>query len=325
MRIFFEKLESAKKSAKAVASVVPDRRLSDVQRAVAKAAGYRDWHDVERNHKAAQPGTLDLTPGKYEFDQQIIARSHILSEELDLFPGDALYAISRSYLPGTQIPDPKIYEAIWLKLFSQAQHIQDYKRSPGNVVRINAKGWNREPAILKNYGRPTTLVTHGSVNTWVADFEITVPRKSLDIFVPARLKLPYGYWTETDGSTVLFSRDYKPLWRLIDGRKPVRLAPWLWIDNIEQKWFWSGTDTPWDSPRRLQREENRLREYGITALPKLVDVLADIVFNEAVNSVCDAVDVMARREDSQVIETLQGWIKLPEGATEPSPNPPSAD
>jgi hypothetical protein len=72
--------------------------------------------------------------------------SHILAEELGLSHDDALYAISRSYLPGAQFPDPKIYEAIWLKLFRQIQDIQDHKRSPGNVVRIKAQGWNREPA-----------------------------------------------------------------------------------------------------------------------------------------------------------------------------------
>jgi len=168
-----------------------------------------------------------------------------------------------------------------------------------------------EPAILKKFGRPTHLVTHRSADTWVADFEITIPRKPLPLFIPARLKLAYGYWTEADGSEVLFSRDYKPLWRLTDGRNPERLQPWLWIDKVEHEWFWDDTNTPWRSPRRLQEEERRLHEFGVVALPKLADILPDIVFNKMTKDVRSAVDLMARREDTEAIETFVGWTRYP--------------
>jgi hypothetical protein len=167
-----------------------------------------------------------------------------------------------------------------------------------------------EPAIVKKFGQPTYLVTHSSVEACVADFETTTPREPLPLFVPARLKLAYGYWIEASNSKVLFSRDYKPLWRLANGRKPERLQPWFWIDKVEEEWFWDDSNTPWHSTGRLQEEERRLHGFGIQALPKLAEILPDLVFNESTKNIDSAVDLMARHEDTKVVETLQGWVRF---------------
>ena len=163
-------------------------------------------------------------------------------------------------------------------------------------MRIKSPGWEGVEAILRAYEWPPYLITHKTPETTVADFEVEYPERPLSLFVPARLKLAYGVWTEEDGSKVLFSRDYKPLWRLTHGRRPERLRPWLWIEWIESQHFWDDRNTPWWSVRCREEEENRLRGFGIRCLPKLVDTLSDLIFDNDVRSVGAAVERMAERE-----------------------------
>ena len=221
-----------------------------------------------------------------------------LSKELGLQFGDALYALVQMKLPQIHIEDAQAYEALWLQLFTQDQRFRSDKRSPGNVIKIKSPGRTGQQAILKKYGRPTYIITHQGPNGVVADFEVVLPRKPLPLFLPARLKLPYGCWTEASGAKVLFSRDYKPLWRLTTGRRPERLQPWLWIDKVDTQWFWDPANHPWRSVRRRNEEELRLRDFGISALPKLVDMLPVLVFNEGIDNVGKAVDLMAKRKNS---------------------------
>lgn len=296
MRIVFSKPNRAKKCTKALA-LAANVRLSHAQRAIAKLAGCRDWHELEKRLNSRPSDTCASIPLNSEPHMNTITLVNILSMELGLSWGDALYTLFRSNLPGIEFHDAQDYEVIWLKCFEQTLKIDGSRRSPGNVVKIKSTGMNGRLAILKSFGKPTHLVTHGCEDTAVSNFEVTIPRKPLPIFVPARLKLPYGWWTEADGSRVLFSRDYKPLWRLSDGRKPERLAPWLWIDKIEEKWFWDETNPPWYSSNRIEEEECRLRDFGIIALPKLADTLPDIVFKKEVSTVCLAVDFMTQREN----------------------------
>ena len=99
--------------------------------------------------------------------------------------------------------------------------------------------------ILRHFGRPTRVITHTYANSTVADFEYVSPKTALPLFIPMRLYIAYGVWTEPDGSMVLFSRDYFPLWRLREGHAPERLFPWLWIKHVEQSWYWGDSNTPW--------------------------------------------------------------------------------
>ena len=201
-------------------------------------------------------------------------------------------------LPGIHIEDVEVHEAMWLQLFRETQPIPDGKCSPGMVVKVKSPGWTGEQAILKKYGKPTYLIMHKSPNTLVADFEVVFPRRPLPLFVPARLKLAYGVWTEEDGSKVLYSRDYKPLWRLLAGKNPERLQPWVRIKRIESQHFWDDSNTPWWSIHRREEEEQRLLDFGIRSLPKLVDTLPDLVFSNDIRSVNEAVGLMAQREQS---------------------------
>ncbi len=68
--------------------------------------------------------------------------------------------------------------------------------------------------------------------------EITVPRMPIPKFEPMILRLAYGVWTEEDGSKVLFSRGYYPLWRKSPERHVTPEDPWRWIPHIKTEWFW---------------------------------------------------------------------------------------
>lgn len=299
MRIYFREFKRAKKAAKSLAASTSYVKLSAAQEAIATMAGYRDWHDLTRNYDREPANPPTTSRQNNQSGNRAISMTLTLAGELSLAMGDALYALVQTNLLGIQMEDVQHYEALWLQLFKETQHFEDGKRSPGKVVRIKSKsaGWRGVQAILKKYGSATDLITHKAPNALVADFEVVFPRKPLPLFVPARLKLAYGCWTEASGSKVLFSRDYKPLWRLTAGRKPERLQPWLWIDYVDSQLFWDDSNTPWRSLRRREEEEQRLRNFGVSALPKLVDTLPDLVFNENVNTVGNAVALMARRED----------------------------
>jgi hypothetical protein len=92
-------------------------------------------------------------------------------------------------------------------------------------------------------------------------------------FLPLRLHLAYGVWTEPGGAKVLFSRDYAPMWRLRDGLPPQQVAPTDWIRFERQDFFWEDATAPWEDLGRIEQEEARLKLHGINGLPALVDLL----------------------------------------------------
>jgi hypothetical protein len=108
--------------------------------------------------------------------------------------------------------------------------------------------------------------------------------RPVPLFIPMRLHLSYGAWTEQDGARVLFSRDYKPLWRLKDGEKPARMNPWERIRFEKQEWFWDDTTTPWSTTARYEQEIKRLQDFGVTALPRLVETLPYLVLRDDLTS-----------------------------------------
>lgn len=310
MQIIFPNIERAKKSAKALASVLDGVSLSSAQTIVARISGYRDWHDLDVMHKRECINDVRHQYIPDEWHQDIADLTLNLSKTLGVDWSTALYAISTAHLPGIRFESLGDYEAVWLKLFQLKYNISNQRKSVGSIVKLKVPGRMGNPGYLKKYGRPTYLITNRSVDTCVADFEVTIPRTPLKPFVPARLKFVYGYWTENDGAKVLFSRDYKPLWRIRKDRRPERLLPWLWVEKVEETHFWEDATAPWDKKARMAEEEQRLRDFGITALPMLTDVLPELLFDSKLQTVGDAVNVIAKREDPTIVETIHGFIKL---------------
>lgn len=156
----------------------------------------------------------------------------------------------------------------------------------GTVVKDKAYGTNT-PAYLRRAGRPTYLHFDTGLGER-ADFEVVTPRTALSDFVPSRLWLPYGVWKLKDGSEVIFSRDYFPMWGISEDRVQ-RLAPWLWINGIvDQSHFWKAGGGNWTSSSVREMAISQLAAYRIFELPRLIDVMPQL-FEADVDSIEDGV------------------------------------
>mgnify|MGYP000855220764 CR=1 FL=1 len=199
MRISISDLSRAKAAAKALARLSPAAKLATVHEGLARTFGYRDWHELSVTAAAPAPATAA---------EDILSVVLGLSDALDLDPGDVQYALNKArLLPATPLSIDahlSLCAATWRRYFGPPG-----RGKPGTIVKVKAHGQVR-PAYLLQPGRPTILLFDTGLGS-CADFEVVTPRTPLPDYVPSRLWLPYGYWTLTDGSEVMFSRDYFPL------------------------------------------------------------------------------------------------------------------
>ncbi|WP_400767578.1 hypothetical protein [Methylosinus sporium] len=171
-------------------------------------------------------------------------------------------------------------------------HRSDAER--GAIGRVDVAGRSGASVILKRYGSSTRVITHRTADLACADCEYITPREPIPLFIPMRLYLAYGVWTEGDGAKVLFSRDYFPLWRIREDAKPERLKPWQWIHYVDQRYFWEGSRAPWVDPAFFQCELDRLKSFGVCGLPLLVEALPIVVSRDDAHSFSDAVSILAK-------------------------------
>lgn len=156
---------------------------------------------------------------------------------------------------------------------------------PGTVIRVNTSELGVRRGASAIFLRATgDGVVHLLTDAGIAMAtrkEITVPRHPLGMFVPMRLRLPYGVWTEANGSKVLFSRDYYPLWRISADGGVSPEDPWLWISFVNQEWFWDDAHTPWRSKEKEKEIEKRMVDLNISGTPKLLGVIELLIEGRA--------------------------------------------
>ncbi len=169
------------------------------------------------------------------------------------------------------------------------------KIEPGTIVKVNTGelGVRRgSPAIVLKVDRGfVRLLTDAGIVQTVRR-HITVPRTPLPPFEPMRLRLAYGVWTEKDGSRVLFSRDYCPLWRIAPDGGVSPEDPWRWIVSVNQDWFWDDSLRPWRSRQKQREIEQRMAQTGVSRTTKLMGVV-DILVRGEVDEIHDAVRALA--------------------------------
>jgi hypothetical protein len=276
MRIFLPNPTRPKKAAKHVARLL-GVHLAQSQRGMARACGYRDWHELEVGLAGSSPSPLDQELADDDFVQRHTRLSLGLAGALGIPDGDAQYALSGARLTGDRPPSLADQIAIRLACFRATSMPPAAPRTPGAVGTLKSPGLNGKVVILREFGRPTLVISHGSSSTQVADFEYVTPRAELSLFLPMRLYMPYGFWTEADGSDVVFSRDYKPMWRIRPDRSVERVEPWLWIQQVRQTYLWKVGGEPWNDPDVAARLEGWLAERDILGLPVLADALPALV------------------------------------------------
>ncbi|CAA7621579.1 conserved hypothetical protein [Candidatus Terasakiella magnetica] len=283
MRFFYPNLTRPKKAAKHLSAVFPDILLSSVQRAVAVACGYRDWHELEISHAAAEPSILDEHLPEAAFRERAIALSRSLAAALNVQDGDVQAALPDMRLTGNRVFTRDDHEAIRTACWRAGPIPWQGGRHPGVIFRIKSKGFSKtEPHWWRKSRGGVGFIDHSTSNGACATFEAVVPRTRMADFVPRRLWLPYGWMDMKDGSRVLFSRDYLPLWRITDG-KVERLKPTANMSAFrERQWFREG-DGPWSYGPAREAAERMLVDYGVTALPQLVDVLPILIHDEHID------------------------------------------
>jgi hypothetical protein len=297
MRISFPNLTRPKKGAKKLSSLL-NRPLAQCQSAVAKACGYRDWHELERQVAPQSNATLDQYLSRDEYVDRQVNLAVRIAELLEVVDDDAQYALVRARITGDRESSLAEQLAIRAGCLRQTALPDTGRRQRGSIGKLKSPGRNGEIVILKRFGRSTYVLTHKTPDAAVADFEFVSPKSPLPLFVPMRLYMPYGAWTEKIGSRVLFSRDYKPLWRLTSDKKLSRINPWDRIQFETEEWFWDDLETPWSSALRYKTEVRRLQDFGVTGLPKLVEVLPHLVLRDDLRSVGDAVDFLHSKYDA---------------------------
>ncbi|MCR0983138.1 hypothetical protein [Roseomonas populi] len=276
MRIFLPNVTRPKKAAKHVARLlgVP---LAQSQRAVARACGYRDWHELEGGLASSPHSPLDTELAYDDFVQRHARLALGLAGALGIPDGDAQHALSGARLTGDRPPNLADQIAIRLACFRATSMPLSAPRMPGAVGRLKSSGLDGQVVILRESGKATRVVSHGSSSMLVADFEYITPRTPLPLFLPMRLHMPYGFWTEAEGSIVVFSRDYKPMWRIRPDSSVERVEPWLWIRHVRETYLWQVGDEPWENPDVAARLEGWLAERSILGLPILADALPALV------------------------------------------------
>lgn len=299
MRLIFPNETRPKAAAKTIAAET-GVALAKVQQALARAAGYRDWHELTRSFSDQLASALDSSLDSAEVCGRQVSLAHSLSDQLGISGGDALHAIVVSHLTGDR--KPSIWELLSarVQLFRRMELPVVARRERGAIGKLKVSGRYGEVVILKEFGRATRVITHKSGRAGVADFEYMTPTKPADLFIPMRLYLAYGMWTEADGAKVLFSRDYCPMWRLIKDRKPERLKPWARIAYVNVEFFWGDREFvrwPWRDEKMHHEEIDRLHKFGISGLPRLVEALPLVVLRGDIGDYVEAVEEMRRQHE----------------------------
>ncbi|TQD33287.1 hypothetical protein ACTTAK_18320 (plasmid) [Rhodobacter capsulatus] len=288
MRIRFRSMARPKKAAKLLGAA-SGLSLSHCQGHVARACGYRDWHDLEQ--RAGHPGDAVDQQIPLEIEIGIIAT---LSQELRLAAGDVQHALMSARLFGAEAPDLRHVIEVRRRLFVQLDIPPARRGEPGWVVETKIRGRKPQPAIVRSQERAVWLITHSTDSTLVADFEITKPRHPLPMFIPLRLYLPYGVWTEGDGAEVLFSRNYCPMWRLREGQAPERLDPWERISHRATRHLWEENGINWARPNLEAEAIGLLEGRGVRTLPRLVEALPVMIGKNC--GIDDAVEELEARQ-----------------------------
>ena len=264
MRLPIHDIERLKAAAKKLAALT-SHTLTHAQAALAESLGYRNWHELSR-----QPRASGDTPADSAYSVSLIVH---LADRLGILTGDVQYVLAASRLLGPMSLTEQlgIRAAVWRHLIGPPA-----RNKVGSVVRDGAYA-TRQPAYLCQAGRPTYLLFDSGSGTR-GDFEVITPRVPLADFVPARLWVPYGYWLLSDGSEVIYSRDYLPLWRIVAGRVE-RVEPWLWIENIQRTVNFGSTLglTSWASGAVRSAAIAHLESRSIRGLPILVDAMEQLM------------------------------------------------
>lgn len=288
MRIPFKSTTPPKRAAKLLGAA-SGLSLSACQQQVARACGYRDWHDLEQA-AGARTGTAEPKI-PIETEIGVIAA---LATGLQMLAGDVQHAITTARLFGASKPDLQHAGEVRRRLLVKIDLPPSRRGDPGWVVETKVRGQKKEPAIIRSTERAIVLILRSSFGAVRGDKEIKSPREPLPLFIPWRLYFPYGIWTERDGAKVVFSRDYCPMWRIRVGQAPERLHPWEQIKFEAIQPLWGDGPINWYDPALEAKAIGFLEGLGVYSLPRLVELLPLMIREN-----CDVMEAIAKARNAK--------------------------
>ncbi|HEV2546210.1 MAG TPA: PAS domain-containing protein [Stellaceae bacterium] len=150
---------------------------------------------------------------------------------------------------------------------------------PGTVVKVRGT----RALVLKVDKDGIRLLADAGILS-VSRREVSIPKVPLEPFAPMRLWLAYGIWIEQDGSKVLFSCDYYPLWRIAPDGTVTADEPWRFVDYAGRADYLFDDETaPWWNAPKAQEIEHLMKQMGVSGAPKLLDVIGILLRGEAEN------------------------------------------
>lgn len=278
MRIYFPNLTRPKKAAKRLAALERTLNLASAQGAIAQTAGYRDWNDLEQHYADQQQSVLDEELTEADFHTRSVELTFALAGALAITDGGAQWFLSNLRLTGNRRFSVADHETIRTACWRRGPMPWRGAQHAGAVFSIRESGKHLRRAYLRNIMGGVRAITDISSDSVCADFEASFPRTRMADFIPLRFLLPYGWWRLADGTQVIFSRDYKPMWSVRPGSFPERTEPWLRVNFVEQHWLGGDSaEADWKSDCIGHSTSERFAMFGITGLPILADVVPILV------------------------------------------------
>ncbi len=302
MRFYFPNTTRPKKAAKHLANDlgVP---LAQTQAAVAIACGYKDWYDLEKHSSDGSQFVLDQDLSADDYVERQKRLTLLISARLDLSDGDVQFALTRARLSGDRRTTLEEQISIRIACWRDTTMPLMPKKEPGAVGKLKSPGRNGEVVILRQLGSPTEVISKRGI-TIIADFEYVSPQVAPALFIPHRLYLPYGFWTERDGARVVFSRDYAPMWRLREGKPAERVEPWSRILYVDQTFLWPAGREPYWSEELTSHLHSFLNENGVFALPILADALPLLVHDKVIKNIAMGDSIKLLRSNRSVLDEV---------------------
>ncbi|OUS20979.1 hypothetical protein A9Q95_12170 [Rhodobacterales bacterium 59_46_T64] len=269
MNSFISDQQAFKRAAQNLSKLPGTGSLSACQTILAKATGHRDLHHAQ---------ALQARPESYPTEASSAMQVEILSC-LEKASGNKpcllIDALQRARFFGPKT-DPKNALNVRAELYSK-EFPATSRRAIGSPCKIKEEGRPERRALLvsrgeERYDTCEAMTDHGIFTCGGLEL---IQHRTGQFFIPMRFWMPYGIWTEEDGSKVLFSRDYCPLWRIQEGRAPVQDDPNRVVGFIDQRWYFDETSFNQTADVARKRGLEILREYRVVSVPKLVEWLPE--------------------------------------------------
>lgn len=247
-------------------------KLSLCQNAFARACGYKDFHDYQNNQNISDNQII------HDYVSTFVDIIYKFNQETEANCGDVLNALSYCKLLNNR--NPALQESIDIRatLFRKIEIPFIGKNQKGDVGYMETSIGSIEKVIFVTKENDDFIIfidniQNGEGGCYIDEYKST--NNEYEFFIPERMYCAYGYWKLETGSKILFNRDYRAIWKIVEGKRPQRINPNIKLGYADSKnihHFWNPNDRP------LYNEQLEiLTSFGINQLPITVEALPYMV------------------------------------------------